>query len=88
MKLTLLKVLLFALYFATLAIVWATPGLFDGFSLLVVTFTLGYCGIIVLSQLGSVLVALFHWCVAANRESREEDFSASSAVFETETEAT
>ena len=88
MRLTLLKVLMFTLYFVTLGIVWATPGLFNGFSLLVVTFVLGYCGIIVLSQLGSVLVALYHWCVALNRQHREEVFTAPSVAFETETEAT
>jgi hypothetical protein len=88
MKLTLFKTLIFTLYFATLAIVWVTPGLFDGFSLLFVVFTLAYCGIIVLSQLGSALVALIHWCVAANREEREATFSAPSVAFETETEAT
>jgi len=88
MKLTLCKILVIVLYLATLAIVWATPGLFDGFSLLVVSFVLGYCGIIAISQLGSVVGSLFDWCVAAKREHREDEFSAPSVVFETESEAT
>lgn len=88
MKLILLKALILALYVATLVFVWSTPGLFSGFSLLVVVFTLAYCGIIVLSQLISTLVTFSHWCVAASREKREETFTAASVVFETETEAT
>lgn len=88
MKLIILKALILALYVATLTTVWSTPGLFGGFSLLVVVFVLAYCGIIVLSQLVSTLVALSHWCVASRQEKRIETFTAAPVVFETETEAT
>lgn len=88
MKLILLKALTLALYVATLTIVWSTPGIFGGFSLLVVEFVLAYCGIIVLSQLVSTMVALSRWCVASRQEDLEETFTAAPVVFETETEAT
>lgn len=88
MKLPLLKALGLALYVTAVMSVWSSPGLFNEFFDLVVVFTLAYCGIIVLSQLITTLVALSHWCVAESREQREANLTAPSVAFETESEAT
>jgi hypothetical protein len=53
-----------------------------------VEFVLAYCGIIVLSQLVSTMVALSRWCVASRQDDLKETFTAAPVVFETETEAT
>lgn len=88
MKLALLKTLIFALYLTTSYVIWRLRYDLDRFFLLVAVFTLAYCGIIVLSQLISELVAFWHRCVAASRKKQEECFTVPSVEFETETEAT
>lgn len=85
MKLIISKLLILALYIVT---VLTVPDLFSGVTQLVAMFVLAYCGIIVLAHLLSTVMALCHWCVAASRERREDNFTAPSVAFETETEAT
>lgn len=88
MKLIVFKALILALYLTTLAIVWNLRNGLDGFWFLLISFSLAYCGIIVLAHLVSALVALCPWCVAATREKQSEKFTVPSVVFETESEAT
>lgn len=88
MKLRLLKALILVLYLNTLNIVWLLKDSLHGFMFLLVSFTLAYCGIIILSHLFATLIALCPWRVAASLEKQRESFSAPSVVFETETEAT
>lgn len=88
MRLIGMKLLLLVLYAASIAGVGLNAGMFGGVGLLVAAFFLGYCGIIVLSQLTATLVAIYHWCVAENRERQGELFTAASVEFETESEAT
>jgi len=88
MKMIIIKVLLLTLYVAVAAIIWSLRGVLDNFYLLLTSFTLLYCGIVVLSQLQAAVVTFFQWCMAASQEKRTENLSGRSVVFETETEAT
>lgn len=88
MKQVILKLTILALYISTLLMVFTLSDLLGGFILPVVLFVLAYCGIIVLAHLISTLNTLCHWCVAASRERRTQNFTAPPVAFETETEAT
>lgn len=86
MKQTMMKLLVFGLYVGVLIFVHSSPDLFDGLGLLVVQIVLGYCGIIVLSQLVAAVYKLSQWCMVAGR--REVDIlAAPTGALETETEA-